>query len=138
MNIRPLLFPSERRSFTGRRWANVLLRTLHLIGTAGVGGGYLYGAPKEAWLPYLALTIASGFGLIFIEIWASAIWLIQLCGIAILIKVGLLVCVKCFDGYEAYLLVLSIVISGITSHAPGRVRHFSIFHGRVVEAGEQP
>ena len=39
--------------------------------------------------------------------------------------------------HEAYLLVLSIVISGITSHAPSGVRHFSIFHGRVVETGDQ-
>ena len=137
MKIRTLLFPIERRSFTGRRWANIVLRTLHLIGSAGVGGGYLYGAPKEAWLPYLALTIVSGFGLVLLEIFTSAIWLIQLCGIAILIKVGLLMCVKCTGGYEAYLLVFSIVISGITSHAPAGIRHFSIFHGRVVETGDQ-
>ena len=63
---------------------NIALRTLHLIGTAGVGGGFLYQAPRETWLPYLALTVASGFAIMFLEIWANAIWLIHICGVAIL------------------------------------------------------
>ena len=34
------LFPAESRQFYGQRWLNILLRSVHLLGVAGVGGGY--------------------------------------------------------------------------------------------------
>ena len=107
-----------------------MLRTMHLIGVAGLGGGFFYQAPKEVWLPYLALSIVSGFGIMCLDIWGNAIWLIQLRGIAILIKMMVFLCLPFFEDYRAHVLVITIVISGIIAHAPGDVRYFSILHGR--------
>lgn len=134
MSIYRILFPRESRSFPGRRWVNIALRTLHLIGNAGVGAGFLFGAPEEAWLPYLALTVASGFALLLLEIWANVIWLIHICGAAILVKLGLFACLPLFEGYEAHVLVITVVISGISSHAPRDIRHISLLHGKRVDA----
>ena len=133
MKISRVLFPRDYRSFGGKRWVNITLRTLHLIGVAGLGGGFLYRAPKAVWFPYLVLSIASGCAIICLDLWTNAIWLIQLRGIAILIKVGVLLCLPLLTGYEPHALVITIVISGIIAHAPGDVRYFSIFHGRRVE-----
>ncbi|MCZ6633401.1 MAG: hypothetical protein O7G87_08350, partial [bacterium] len=60
--------------------------------------------------------------------------LIQLRGLVILFKMVLLSCVLAFEGYEAYILVIIVVLSGLISHAPGDVRYFSIFHGRRLES----
>ena len=62
MVLKRLLFPVESRFFPGQRWANISLRTLHLIGVAGLGGGFLYPAEGEGWRLFLDLTIASGVG----------------------------------------------------------------------------
>ena len=93
MKTNRILFPRDSRSFSGKRWVNIALRTMHLIGVAGLGGGFLYQSPSEVWLPYLMLSIASGFGIMCLAIWTNGIWFIQLRGIAILIKLILLLSV---------------------------------------------
>ena len=130
MSLYRLLFPSDYRTFRGKRWVKITLRTAHLVGTAGLGGGFLYQAPREFWLPYLTLTIVSGFAIMFLEIWTSGLWFIQLRGIAILVKLALLSCLHFSPGYGGPALVLSVVISSLISHAPGDIRYFSVFHGR--------
>ena len=133
MKTNRILFPRDSRSFSGKRWVNIALRTMHLIGVAGLGGGFLYQSPSEVWLPYLMLSIASGFGIMCLAIWTNGIWFIQLRGIAILIKLILLLSVLFLKAHAGYALIITIVISGIIAHAPGDVRYYSIFHGRRVE-----
>ena len=57
MSLKSLLFPSNSRFFPGQRWANICLRTLHLVGLAGLGGGFLYPAAGEHWRIYLDLVV---------------------------------------------------------------------------------
>ena len=133
MKTNKILFPHDSRSFRGQRWVNIALRTMHLIGIAGLGGGFLYQSPTEVWLPYLILSIASGFGLMCLAIWTDGIWFIQLRGIAILIKLILLLSMPFLKGYAGYALIIAIVISGVIAHAPGDVRYYSIFHGKRME-----
>ncbi len=106
---------------------------MHLVGIAGLGGGFLYQSPREVWLPYLILSIASGSGLMCLAIWTDGIWFIQLRGIVILFKLILLLSIPFFKGYAGYALIIIIVISGVIAHAPGAVRYYSIFHGKRVE-----
>ena len=133
MSLRQLLFPSESRLFPGQRWINIGLRTLHLIGIAGVGGGYFYPAADQSWLDFLYLTLISGLMLMLLSIWSNGIWLVQLRGQAILLKLLLLVLIPFWPEQQAALMVVVIVISGLISHAPGDVRYYSLFHGRRVE-----
>jgi hypothetical protein len=57
MKIFPIFFPAQPRKFKTKRWLKISLRTIHLIGIAGAGGGYLYQAPDEAWLPFQNILI---------------------------------------------------------------------------------
>ncbi len=134
MRIKQLLFPACSRLFPGQRWVNITLRTLHLIGLAGIGAGYLY--PVGVAIPsgYMYLTIASGVAMVLISLWSNAIWLIQLRGQAILLKLLLLICAMVWPGAAGWLLLLVIIISGYISHAPGDVRYYSIYHRRRIEA----
>jgi len=119
------LFPEQSRFFHGKRWINIFLRTLHLIGVAGVGGAYLYQASTEVWFPYMILTIVSGLIMVILEIWTNGIWLLQLRGLATLLKLAIL-SLTFLVGLQSYIILTVIVISGIISHAPGKVRYMRI------------
>jgi hypothetical protein len=133
MTLYRLLVPRHSRSFVGKRWCFIVLRTLHLVGVAGLVGGLLYQVPAEAWMPYLTLTLASGAVYFAIELWSTGIFLIQLRGLSVLVKLAILGLVPALPGLEAYLLFSVIVISGIFSHAPGNVRYYSLFHRRRID-----
>jgi len=134
MSIRELLFPAESRQFPGQRWVNISLRTLHLIGLAGVGSGFLYPAHADASDVYLYLILVSGLMLTLISIWSNAIWLVQLRGQAIILKLLLLALIPLWPMLSGVLLILVIIISGYISHAPGDVRYYSIYHRCRVES----
>ena len=136
--LRILLFPPANRGFRGKRWLGIALRTAHLVGTAGAGAHFLYGAPAAAWLPYLWLTLASGLVMTALEIWSNGFWLIQLRGVAVLAKLGLLGVAMHAPAYAAPALVFIVVISGVVSHAPARVRYWSVLHRRRVDALPAP
>ena len=117
----PLLSP-EPRLFPGQRWVNILLRTLHLVGFAGVGGGFLFGLDEALWLPWWSLTLASGVGLTLLYLYTDLRWLLQLKGLAVIVKLLLLGTATLHPAWRAELFVAVVVISGVVAHAPGRVR----------------
>ena len=120
------LFPDVDRTFPGMRWVNIMLRTLHLMGVAGIGGAFLYAIPEYEWRPFFSLTLSSGFLLMLLAIWTNGIWLIQLRGVATIVKLVLLT-LALTGGLEPAILFTIIAISGIISHAPGKVRYYLVF-----------
>lgn len=133
MAIKPILFPEQSRFFPGQRWTNILLRTLHLIGLAGVGGGFFYPAADNSWMPYFYLAMASGIGLMAISIWSNGVWLVQLRGQSILFKVLLLALIPSFPEAKLPLFLAVIIISGLIAHAPGNIRYYSLYHRRRID-----
>ena len=127
------LFPDPPRGFPGRRWVNIGLRTLHLVGVAGMGGGWLYGAEPSAWQPYLWLVLATGLAMVALELAATCLWLLQLRGLAVVAKLGLVALALHRPDATPWLLVGVIVLSSVFAHAPADVRYFSPFHGRRIE-----
>lgn len=100
------------------------MRTLHLIGISGVGAGFLFNATPAQWQPYMLLTVVTGMAMMWIEIWSDGIWLLQLRGLSTLLKLGLLA-LTFIVGLEPLILISVIVIAGLISHAPGKVRYYS-------------
>jgi hypothetical protein len=129
-----IAFPPRPRGFRGKRWVNIALRTVHLLGVAGVGGALLGGVPQSAWLPYLYLTLATGLAMLALELWSSGIYVLQVRGQATLLKIALLAPLPAAPELAGAVVALTVVISGIFSHAPASVRYYSIFHGRVLDA----
>ncbi len=119
-----LLFPPEPRLFPGQRWLNIGLRTVHLVGVAGIGGAYLYAVDEALWLPYWLLAIGAGVALSLVYIASSAVWLLQLKGLAIALKLLLLFAAWRLPQWRAELFIGVVVISALIAHAPGRVRGF--------------
>ena len=131
--FRQTLFPLQSRLLPGHRWINITLRSLHLIGIAGLGAGYLYPVAGDSWVGYLCLALISGVILILLSIWSNGIWLLQLRGQAILFKLLLLVAAGVWPEVKAELFVIVIIISSVVSHAPGDFRYYSLWHRRRLE-----
>lgn len=128
-----VLFPSIQRDFFGKRWLKITLRTLHLIGVAGVAGGILLDVPAASWQMYLLITVLSGVGFILLELWSNAIFIIQLRGLIIFVKLALLFYLY-IEPQQSVIVLLVIVLSSVVSHAPGNFRYFSLFHGRRIDS----
>ena len=133
MSLHHTLFPEESRSFPGMRWVNIGLRTLHLIGLAGIGGAWLNPAQPVAWLPYVWLTLLSGGGLMGLSLYSNGIWLLQLRGMVILFKLVLLLLMIFIPQTSLAVVITVIVLSSVIAHAPGNLRYFSPWHRRRIE-----
>jgi hypothetical protein len=100
-------------------------------------GGHTFAIDADRLLPALYLTIASGIGLMTLEI--STIgphWLFMGKGATVLLKLLILLAVPYTWDYRLPLLLLVVAIASVGSHMPGRYRHYSILQGRIVQIGE--
>ncbi len=104
------------------RSANILLRSLHLLGVAGIGGGFLFALPEAQWQPYGYLTLASGMGMVLLYLYESRTWPVRLKGLVILLKLLLLGAALQWPAWRAELFALVLLLSGWIAHAPGWVR----------------
>lgn len=122
--MREWIFPGQARYFPGQRWFNILLRAAHLIGVAGIGGGFLFGMEQALWRPWWWLTVVTGVLLTLLYLYSDGRWLLQLKGQAILLKLGLLALAFALPPWRAELFVLVILLSALIAHAPGAVRGY--------------
>jgi hypothetical protein len=119
-----------------KRWFKTGLRTLHLLAVAGVGGGILFALEKPLWINYWWLALVSGSLMVLMDMLANRVWLVQVRGLTIILKLLLLGFLGSDPEWDRILLVVVIVISALISHAPGSVRYYSLYHRRVVRTGE--
>jgi hypothetical protein len=114
---------------TLKRLFKVIVRSIHLVGMAGVFGHALMQTSGSV---YLSLAIASGIVLVMMEASSGLIWFVQLRGVSLYLKLLLLLLMHLKPEITIPCLIAVIVISGLMSHAPGWIRYFSLRHGRVV------
>lgn len=132
MNIKSVLFPAQARDFPGLRGLNITLRSLHLLGMAGLAAGYLYQAAAVALLPFWAITLYSGLAMVGLAIWSNGRWLLQLRGAVIMLKLLILWSLPWLEGQFAdgggWGMVVIILLSSVISHAPAQVRYYFVVH----------
>jgi hypothetical protein len=119
-----LLFPYPARGFRGQRWLNVLLRSLHLVGIAGISGGFLFDEKPDTWGHYWHLALASGVALMALYLWGSVCWLFELKGLVIVLKTLLLGIALLIPSIRAELFLFVVILSGVIAHAPGTFRGY--------------
>jgi len=111
------------------------LRTAHVIAFSAYYGGHLYGVAAERLLPALIATIATGGVFVILEVCSAPVWLVQIRGVATLVKLVLVASIAVLWDWRIFLLTLVIAIGVVTSHMPGRYRYYSLLHGREVGDG---
>ncbi len=120
-----------------KRGLSLLLRTMHLVSFGILLGGHTFAIDADRLLPALYLTIASGIGLMALEISTIGLhWLFMGKGATVLVKLLLLLAVPYVWDYRLPLLLLVVVIASVGSHMPARYRHYSLLEGRVIQTGE--
>lgn len=123
----------QQRSLPGKRWLGIGLRCLHLIGICGLSGGYLFSLPESEWYGYLLVTLVSGGLMVLKAVYLDGIWLLQLRGQVILLKIALLgLAVVLSSEAGSLVFIVIIVASGIIAHAPGKLRYYSLWHRGVI------
>ena len=114
---------------SARRLAKVVVRTIHLVGIAGLFGNAMTGSYESV---YPLLTILSGVILTVMEAWSGPIWFVQLRAVALYLKLLLLLPAHFYPNAAVPLLIAVIAISGFMSHAPSWIRYFSVRHWQVI------
>ena len=117
---------------SAKRWTKISLRTLHLLAVAGVGGGILFGVERDLWINYWWLAMVSGIFMMLVDIISNPVWIVQVRGISIFLKLALLILLVVYPDWDRPLVVVIIIISGVISHAPSRLRYYSMYHGKVI------
>lgn len=121
---------------TIKRWTKISLRTLHLVAVAGTGGGILFGLEKELWINYWWLALGSGVLMMAIDIISNPVWVVQVRGLVIFFKLILLGLLGLSPRWDIFLLLLIIIVSGIISHAPGKLRYYSLYHRKTITSAK--
>jgi hypothetical protein len=119
---------------TVKRWSKISLRTLHLLAVAGVGGGILFALEKDLWVNYWWLALVSGVLMMVMDIAANPVWMVQVRGVVIIVKLILLALMVSYPAWGSLLLLVIIIISAVISHAPGKLRYYSLYHRRVISS----
>ena len=127
----------EQRPLPGARVLRTGLRTAHLAAMGALYGGHIFGVEAGQLLPALIATLATGGGLIALDVYRAPIWIVQIRGLATLAKMVLVACVAVYWDHRIALLTLVLVIGSINSHMPARWRYYSVLQGRVVGTEEK-
>lgn len=118
---------------TPRRLTKVIVRTIHLVAIAGFFGNAMTGSFETI---YITMTIASGAVLTLMETSSGWIWLVQLRGVSLYLKLLLLLLIHMYPNATIPGLIAVIALSGFISHAPSWIRYFSLQHWQVVHSKE--
>jgi hypothetical protein len=127
-----LLFPDPPRRVPYERGINIVLRTAHLMTTGLLLGGHAFDVAPDRLILYLYLTIASGAGLIGLELYRSCRWIYLLKGVMVCLKLILLIAAGVWWDQRVIFLLLVVLLGSVGSHLPARFRYFSVIHGRVL------
>ncbi len=123
MRVRALLFPDPPRQIPRHRVLGLALRTAHLMTFGALLGGHLFDIEPTRLMPFLLATIASGVGLLTLELASTCAWLFMGKGLAVLAKLLILLMVPVFWDHRVALLLLTVALASVGSHMPARFRH---------------
>ncbi len=105
-----------------------------MLAVAGVGGGILFALEKDLWINYWWLALVSGVLMMVMDIAANPVWIVQVRGVVIIFKLILLSLMVSYPAWGSFLLIVTIIISAVISHAPGKLRYYSLYHRRVISS----
>jgi hypothetical protein len=131
-----LLFPADPRHFPGRRWLKMGLRAGHIACAGILLGAYVFHVDPAQRDPWLWATILSGLALVALDVHESAAFLLQVRGVVVVMKIGLLGALHWMEGGQAWILGLIVVASVVSSHASASVRYLVLFMGDRVKGSD--
>ncbi|MHB8797177.1 MAG: hypothetical protein ACYDBY_01825 [Thermoanaerobaculia bacterium] len=129
---RTLLFPWPPRP---RRWGRpvqVALRAVHVAAMALVLGGLAFDVPDARLHAAGVVTVASGVGLLAVELARTGVFLYTGAGVASLLKLALLGLGFAFPVARFELYLAATLVASVASHMSGSWRHWSFLDRRTL------
>ncbi len=111
------------------RWLRILCRSGHILGVCVYVGARFAGMSNHDLVPWLALTVLTGTFLVLSDLFQGFVWLREIRGVGVLVKLALLAAISVWPRAEMALLFAVIGIAGIVSHMPGHYRYWVIGRG---------
>lgn len=128
-----LLFPQPPRRLSHARAIGIGFRTAHLATSGLLLGGHAFEVEPHRLLGLFWLTLASGVGLMALELYQSCRWVYLGQGVMVWVKLGLLLLTGLWWEGRVLLLLLVLAVASVGSHMASRYRHYSLWDGRVIE-----
>lgn len=128
-----LLFPEPPRRIPYERAVNVLFRSAHILTSGILLGGHVFDLPSHRLEGYLWATLASGAGLIALELFRSFRFVYLGQGAMVWAKLLLVLGAGYWWDERVALLALAAIVASVGAHMSGRYRHYSLRHGRVLD-----
>lgn len=127
-----LLFPNPPRRIPYERGINIVFRTAHLMTFGLLLGGHAFDLAPHRLILFLYLTVASGVGLMTLELYRSCRWIYLGKGVLVILKVSLVIAAGVWWEQRVVLLLLVVLIGSVGSHMPAHFRYYSVIHRRVI------
>ncbi len=127
-----LLFPTTPRHVPYERAVSIALRTGHLMASGLLLGGHAFDVAPHRLILLLYLTIGSGVGLAFLELYSSCRWIYLGKGVLVIVKIALLMAAGVWWEQRVVFLLLVVLVGSVGSHMPARFRYYSLIHRRVI------
>jgi hypothetical protein len=121
--------PDEPRDFPARRWVKMALRAAHVLTTGILCGAYLFEASGAQRTPWLIGATLSGLLILLLDLYESGAFLLQVRGLVVLAKVGVLAALPVFGPGAGWILACLVLVSVVSSHASSKVRYFVVLGG---------
>ena len=96
-------------------------------------GGHAFGAEPQRLIVLLYLTVGSGLGLVLLELYRSCDSVYQGMGLLVIVKTVITVLAGVWWEQRVPLLCLVVVLGSVGSHMPANYRHYSLWHGSVLQ-----
>ncbi len=123
------IFPEVPRDFPGRRGLKIFLRSFHVLLVAVLVGGSILEVETALLRAWLVGALASGLLIFLLDLHESGAFLLQVRGVVVLAKIGLLAALPWLGAWQPWVLGGLVVVSVLSSHAPSRVRYLAVAGG---------
>ncbi len=127
-----LFFPWPPRRLPWARPVQVVLRTVHVAAMALVLGGLAFDAPDARLHAAGVVTVASGVGLLAVELAKTGVFLYTGAGVASFLKLAFLGVGFAYPGARFELYFAATLVASVGSHMSSSWRHWSLLERRTL------
>jgi len=106
-----------------------------VLSAAGLLGAHAFEVQPATAAPWLHATLLTGVLLLLLDLHESAAFLLQVRGLIVILKLALVGVLPWLGSYGTWALAAIVLVSVVSSHAPGRVRYFLLVGGSRITGG---
>jgi hypothetical protein len=115
----------------------MVLRGAHIMCSGVLLGGYVFNQPISVLEPWLFATVITGLFIMVTDLHASLAVFFEVRGLAVFMKVGLLILIPVYPHLSIPLLMVALFIGVFASHMPKKYRHKMLFFEKYFVSDER-